>query len=191
LAPEYFERHAGFDTRALNAAADRDAVIAVKSPQQRRLSGAVWPVHDPALTSAHIERDVFEHCVLVKKDRGVSQSHDRPRRERLGDTHAAHGAGFFGFKPARERRAREHTPINDATATEHECVSRARRHIFGAVSGEHPRQFRTSAAFKPCECALPVRRIQTVEQFIEQQESRGSRERAGEKSQTSLAIGQG
>jgi len=63
LAPEYFERHAGFDTRALNAAADRDAVIAVKSPQQRRLSGAVWPVHDPALTSAHIERDVFEHCV--------------------------------------------------------------------------------------------------------------------------------
>src|SRR5580658_5791230 len=75
LAPEYFERHAGFDARTLNAAADRDAVITVKGPQERGLSGAVRAVHDPALAGAHIERDVFEHRVLFEKYRGVSQAH--------------------------------------------------------------------------------------------------------------------
>ena len=141
LAPEDFERHAGLDARTLNAAADRDTVITVQSPQQRRLAGAVRTMDDPALTGAHVERDVFEHRLLVKIYRGVSQAHDIGLAENALGIRTRRTAPDFSASSQRcERRARVVFRDRRPVRAKHECVRGARRHILASMSREHPRK---------------------------------------------------
>jgi hypothetical protein len=190
LAAEKLERHAALDPGAHDATADRNAMITVQSAQQCGFPRAVRAVYDPTLASAYIKRYISQHYALVKIDARIRQSHDRLRRHSAGASHLPHGAPALRVEPVCERRARQRPAIDHASALEYQRVGRAWGHVFDPVSRQDPGQPRTSAAHEPCEHALPVRRVESVQHFIEQHESRTWRERPRDESQPPLSVRQ-
>src|SRR5581483_5648150 len=95
---------------------------------------------------------------------------------------------MFRVEPAPERRATQSATIDDSSSFQHQSMSRAYRDLLDAMRRQHLGQRRAPGSLEPTHGPRLINLVETIQQFVQQQQLRARGQSPRQQYQPSLPI---